>query len=98
MSFTRRVPASETELEAIFAELRRGWRHVKSMRVALNRLECDFDWAANRKVPDFYIPLRREKQKEAHDLVTRLRNEIDSGFPSGRTEISALYGCIDPSG
>ncbi|MCC6559059.1 MAG: hypothetical protein IT372_39550 [Polyangiaceae bacterium] len=64
-------------------------------------IEVDLDRAANMfggdKGKDFYIPIRKNKSKEAQDIIDRLLAQSRAGFEPSDSDIRAIYDMIDPS-
>jgi hypothetical protein len=102
-TFVRRVPSSVDELRGNMMKLHENINHVSSIKTnaTTNHIEIDLDRMANSfggdDGKDFYIPIRKGKDKEAQEIIDRMLTQSRSGFPPSDKDIRDLYALIDPT-
>jgi hypothetical protein len=99
MAYVARIPSSVSELEKSLKKIHDNRKHIKSVRVneRTSHIELDLDWAAHTfggdAGKDFFLPIRRDKLREALELVNVLMR--GDRAPS-TTDAQKLYELIDP--
>lgn len=93
------IPPNLEEFHDRFRLLFENRSHVNTVKVdtANRQLRIDLDWAANLKVPDFYIPLKGSRVTEAKDAAYRMWNKMQAGIEPGREDVQTLYDMVDLS-
>lgn len=95
--FVRVIPKTASELQEYLTKLHANRGHVVSAKVddTTAQIQVDLDWAANKlgNAPDFYIPVKRSKLREAKELVNKLLN--DGTHPPGASDSQVLFDLID---
>lgn len=97
MGMTAYVPTNFEEFQERMQMLFENRSHVKTVKVdtAMRQIKIDLDWAANLKVPDFYIPIKASRVVDARDVTSRLWSKMQANHAPGREDTEALYGVID---
>ena len=97
MGMTAYVPSNLEEFHERMQQLYENRSHVKTVKVdtANRQIKVDLDWAANLKVPDFYIPVKASRVVEAREVTARLWNNMQAQIAPGKNDTEALYNLID---
>ena len=99
MGWATYIPSNLEEFHDKFQLLFENRSHVNTVKVdtAMKQLKVDLDWAANLKVPDFYVPLKNSRVTEAKETAYRMWNKMQQGIAPGKEDVQALYDMIDMS-
>lgn len=98
MSFQRHVPSSTAEVEEYLRQLRNGPEYISSIK--LNEDEARLEIRFNRgpsliSYPDTYVPIRRDRLKEAAPLVEKLLTGASRNTRPSKEDVEAFFDVVD---